>query len=70
MACRGFNFKIMIQDGEDCEEVLEQFSGANLGIPWDTKEDKIHICFEVKTSPKIQKVCTGPPLKPEQVDKL
>ena len=53
MAHRGFNIKIMIQDGEDHEEVLEQFSSANLGIPWDTKEDKICMHFEVNTSPKI-----------------
>ena len=50
--------------------MLEKFGGAILGIPWDTRNDKIRMRFDVNMSPKIQKIRTGPPLRPDQAEEL
>ena len=70
MARGGFTIKYMIRDGEDRQEVLDNFGGAVLGIPWDTATDTIRMRFMVNLTPKVQKVRQGLAMKPEQVEQL
>ena len=66
----GFYIKYMVRDGESRPGILEQFSGAVLGVPWDTEKDNIKMQFTVNLSPKVQKVHQGDPVKLEQVCEL
>ena len=64
----GFQIKIMIKDCEKRQEVLEEFGGKVLGMPWDTTEDVIAMHPIINLSRKMQKIRTGPDISPETID--
>ena len=70
MAKGSFYIKYMVRDGEDRPEVLEQFGGAILGLPWDTPTDTIHMKLEVNLSMKVQKIRQGQAVMPVTMDLL
>ena len=65
-----FNIKIMIKSGENHTQVLENYGGSILSIPWETETDKIKMKFKVNLSPKIQQVRNGPPVGIEEADDI
>ena len=50
--------------------MLENFSGAILGVPWQTETDTIRMKFAVNPSPRVKKVRTGAPLRPDQAAEI
>ena len=46
----------MVRSGESRPAVLKDYGDTILGIPWETKEDKIKMKFEVNLSQKVQKI--------------
>ena len=56
MSQGNFRIKVMVRSGESRLAVLKDYGGTILGIPWETKEDKIKMKFEVNLSQKIQKI--------------
>ena len=56
MSQGNFRIKVMVRSGESRPAVLKDYGGTILGIPWETKEDKIKMKFEVNLSQKVQKI--------------
>ena len=65
-----FRIKVMVRSGESRLAVLKDYGGTILGIPWETKEDKIKMKFEVNLSQKVQKILTSPALEPSDAASL
>ena len=60
----------MIKSGENRAQVLDNYGGSILSVPWETETDEIKMKFEVNLSPKIQNIRTCPPVGKEEADDI
>ena len=70
MALGGFQVKYMVKDREVRQEVLDQFGGQVLGIPWDMSQDVIRMRMKVNLSPRSQKIHMGENISADRVEEI